>query len=122
MRKHFSIQAAKAMRNQISLCLVAADVAARGIDISSLPFVINCTIPDKPETYVHRVGRVGRADRRGLAVSLVSTVRERVWFCRKGKKPPCADTRDFDKGGKLSFPVGITLVPPTFADRVHFTV
>ena len=79
------------------------DVAARGIDIVSLPFVINCTIPDKPETYVHRVGRVGRADRMGLAVSLVSTVREKVWFCRKGTKPPCADTRDFDKGGTTPF-------------------
>lgn len=87
------------MTNFLNLPPCFADVAARGIDISSLPFVINCTIPDKPETYVHRVGRVGRADKRGLAVSLVSTVRERVWFCKKGKKPPCADTRDFDKGG-----------------------
>ena len=79
--------------------LIATDVAARGIDIDSLPFVINCTIPDKSETYVHRVGRVGRAGRMGVAVSLVSTVKERVWFCKKGNKPPCADTRDFEKGG-----------------------
>ncbi|CAB9508555.1 ATP-dependent RNA helicase Ddx1 (Fragment) [Seminavis robusta] len=79
--------------------LVCTDVAARGIDIRNLPFVINCTLPDKPEIYVHRVGRVGRADHMGLAISLVSTVKERVWFCRKGKKPPCEDTRDFDAGG-----------------------
>jgi ATP-dependent RNA helicase DDX1 len=74
-------------------------VAARGIDILNLPFVVNCTLPDKPETYVHRVGRVGRAERIGLAVSLVSTVKERVWYCRIGNKPPCQDTRDFDAGG-----------------------
>jgi ATP-dependent RNA helicase DDX1 len=79
--------------------LIATDVAARGIDINQLPFVINCTLPDKPEVYVHRCGRVGRAERIGLAISLVSTVKERVWFCKKGTKPPCADTRDFDKGG-----------------------
>jgi ATP-dependent RNA helicase DDX1 len=80
--------------------LIATDVAARGIDIRELPFVVNMTLPDKcPETYVHRIGRVGRAERMGLAISLVSTVDERVWFCRKPKKPPCEDTRDFDKGG-----------------------
>lgn len=78
--------------------LIATDVAARGIDIQELPFVINMTLPDSPQTYVHRSGRVGRADRIGLAISLVSTVKERVWFCRSGK-PPCPDTRDYDEGG-----------------------
>jgi ATP-dependent RNA helicase DDX1 len=79
--------------------LIATDVAARGIDIRELPFVINYTLPDRPESYVHRIGRVGRAERMGLAISLVGTVDERVWFCRKPKKPPCGDTRDYDKGG-----------------------
>ena len=45
------------------------------------------------------IGRVGRADKVGLAVSLVSTVKEKVWFCQRGKKPPQKDTRDFAKGG-----------------------
>ena len=63
-------------------------MAARGIDISGLPFVVNLTLPDNQEDYIHRVGRVGRADTLGLAVSLVSTVPERVWFCkRKGYTP-----------------------------------
>lgn len=68
--------------------LIATDVAARGIDIQSLPFVINMTLPDRSEDYIHRVGRVGRADALGLAVSLVSAVPEKVWFCSvKGYKP-----------------------------------
>jgi len=68
--------------------LIATDVAARGIDIQGLPFVINMTLPDRSEDYIHRVGRVGRADALGLAVSLVSTVPEKVWFCSvKGYKP-----------------------------------
>jgi ATP-dependent RNA helicase DDX1 len=79
--------------------LIATDVAARGIDIRELPFVINVTLPDRPELYAHRSGRVGRADRMGLSISLVSIVDERVWFCRKPNKPPCSDTRDFEKGG-----------------------
>jgi ATP-dependent RNA helicase DDX1 len=80
--------------------LIATDVAARGIDIRELPFVVNVTLPDIPQTYVHRVGRVGRADRLGLAISLVATTEERVWYCQKGTKPPCADTTDYDKGGR----------------------
>jgi len=79
--------------------LVATDVAARGIDIKELPFVINVTTPDKPETYVHRIGRVGRAERMGLAISIVSTVKEKVWFCRNKQKPPVSDTRLFNEGG-----------------------
>eukprot|EP00793_Prasinoderma_coloniale_P003340 PRCOL_00005975-RA len=68
--------------------LIATDVAARGIDVSGLPFVINMTLPDKSEDYVHRIGRVGRADCMGLAVSFVATEPERVWYCsKKGYKP-----------------------------------
>ena len=52
--------------------LCATDVAARGIDISDLPFVINYTFPESAEVYVHRTGRTGRAGKRGIAVSLIS--------------------------------------------------
>ena len=41
--------------------LVATDIAARGIDIDDLPYVVNYDIPNEPETYVHRIGRTGRA-------------------------------------------------------------
>lgn len=58
--------------------MVCTDVAARGIDISGLPYVINFTLPDTAEDYVHRTGRVGRAEALGLAVSLVSAVPEKV--------------------------------------------
>eukprot|EP00993_Chasmostoma_nieuportense_P002533 NODE_331_length_2397_cov_30.981498_g309_i0.p1 GENE.NODE_331_length_2397_cov_30.981498_g309_i0~~NODE_331_length_2397_cov_30.981498_g309_i0.p1 ORF type:complete len:764 (+),score=193.76 NODE_331_length_2397_cov_30.981498_g309_i0:58-2349(+) len=60
--------------------LICTDVAARGIDIKELPYVINVTLPDKEEDYIHRVGRVGRADRMGLAVSIVATEKEKVWY------------------------------------------
>lgn len=60
--------------------LICTDVAARGIDIASLPFVINMTLPDDIENYIHRVGRCGRAERMGLAVSIVATKREKVWY------------------------------------------
>ena len=49
--------------------LVATDIAARGIDIAEMPFVINYDLPDEPETYVHRIGRTGRAGQSGTAIS-----------------------------------------------------
>lgn len=52
--------------------LVATDVAARGLDISNLPYVVNYDMPGTPEDYVHRIGRTGRAGESGIAVSLVS--------------------------------------------------
>ncbi|WP_319501021.1 DEAD/DEAH box helicase [uncultured Draconibacterium sp.] len=50
--------------------LVATDIAARGIDIDKLRYVINYDIPNEPETYVHRIGRCGRAGEEGVALSL----------------------------------------------------
>ncbi len=49
--------------------LVATDIAARGIDIEELPFVFNYNLPEVPETYVHRIGRTGRAGHEGSAIS-----------------------------------------------------
>jgi ATP-dependent RNA helicase RhlE len=52
--------------------LVATDIAARGLDISEMPHVVNFELPHVPEDYVHRIGRTGRAGSPGRAVSLVS--------------------------------------------------
>lgn len=49
--------------------LVATDIAARGIDIEGIGYVINYELPNIPETYVHRIGRTGRAGRNGIAIS-----------------------------------------------------
>jgi ATP-dependent RNA helicase RhlE len=52
--------------------LVATDIAARGIDIDELAHVINFDLPNVPETYVHRIGRTGRAGNTGIAISFAS--------------------------------------------------
>lgn len=52
--------------------MIATDVSARGIDIPNVDFVVNYDLPEKPENYVHRVGRTGRADKKGIAVSFCS--------------------------------------------------
>jgi ATP-independent RNA helicase DbpA len=57
-------------RNASTRVLVATDVAARGIDVESLDLVVNYDLPSQPAIYVHRIGRTGRAGKRGLAISL----------------------------------------------------
>jgi ATP-dependent RNA helicase DeaD len=52
--------------------LVATDVAARGLDVDHLGLVINADLPDNTEAYVHRIGRTGRAGRKGLAISFIT--------------------------------------------------
>jgi ATP-independent RNA helicase DbpA len=56
--------------NRSCTVLVASDVAARGLDITDLPMVINFDIAADPDTHLHRIGRTGRAGRRGVALSL----------------------------------------------------
>jgi ATP-dependent RNA helicase RhlE len=61
--------------------LVATDIAARGIDVDDLAFVINYELPNIPETYVHRIGRTGRAGAEGVAIS----------FCESEERPYLKD-------------------------------
>ena len=60
----------KAFKDGSVMILVATDVAARGLDISDVDYVINYDSPMDPDTYVHRIGRTGRAGKEGISVSL----------------------------------------------------
>tara|TARA_A100000164_G_scaffold166888_1_gene148103 strand:+ start:226 stop:1512 length:1287 start_codon:yes stop_codon:yes gene_type:complete len=60
--------------------LVATDIAARGIDISLLPHVVNFDLPYVPEDYIHRIGRTARAGQEGKAISLVSADEHKLLF------------------------------------------
>jgi superfamily II DNA/RNA helicase len=71
------IKALDAFKAGTITALVATDVAARGLDISELPMVINYEIPSAPEDYVHRIGRTGRAGASGIAISFVSPEEEK---------------------------------------------
>lgn len=59
-------------KKKVLTVLVATDVAARGIDVSNLTHVINYAIPQEAESYVHRIGRTGRAGQKGIAITFVT--------------------------------------------------
>jgi ATP-dependent RNA helicase RhlE len=58
--------------------IVTTDVMARGLDISDITHVINMEFPEIPEQYIHRIGRTGRADKNGIAISLISPREEEI--------------------------------------------
>ena len=71
----------KANRIQV---LVATDIAARGLDIADLPYVVNYELPNVAEDYIHRIGRTGRAGKAGRAISLVCEAEEEyLWDIEK---------------------------------------
>jgi superfamily II DNA/RNA helicase len=72
-------QALRAFRSGKVDVLVATDVAARGIDIDDVTHVINFQCPEDEKTYVHRIGRTGRAGREGVAITLVDWDEEYRW-------------------------------------------
>jgi len=78
--------------------LICTDVAARGLDIRGLPYMINYTLPDKAEDFIHRCGRVGRAERMGLAISIVGAFPEKVWYHSCNNKS-CTNTKLTTDGG-----------------------
>lgn len=59
-------------KKRLSNILVATDVAARGIDVQDLTHVINYALPQDPESYVHRIGRTGRAGKEGIAITFIT--------------------------------------------------
>jgi len=74
----------KEFKNKNVKILVATDVAARGIDVNDLTHVINYSLPQSPESYVHRIGRTGRAGKKGIAITFViPSEKRKVKFVEK---------------------------------------
>ena len=73
-------RALKGFKNRSIRILVATDIASRGIDVDKLSHVINYEIPEQAETYVHRIGRTGRAGSEGIALSFCA--QEEVSYIR----------------------------------------
>ncbi|MBC3538248.1 DEAD/DEAH box helicase [Rufibacter sediminis] len=86
------VKALTQFKNNELKALVATDIAARGIDVDDLTHVINVDLPNEPETYVHRIGRTGRAGAEGMALS----------FCDDTELPYL---RDIEKLTKQTIPV-----------------
>ncbi|MGJ8641544.1 MAG: DEAD/DEAH box helicase [Opitutaceae bacterium] len=82
--------------------LVATDLLARGIDIDTLTHVINYELPRSPKDYIHRIGRTGRADATGEAISLITDEEEPHFYViqkKMGQRVPMKQSADIDLSG-----------------------
>lgn len=77
MKQEYRSRVMDQFRNGVSPILIATDVAARGIDVDDIDLVVNFDIPQDMEYYIHRVGRTGRAGKKGLAITLISGRKQR---------------------------------------------
>lgn len=66
----------RAFRDGTHRCLIATDLVARGIDVTDVSHVINFDVPDEQEAYIHRIGRTGRADKRGNSITFVTPMEQ----------------------------------------------
>lgn len=70
--QNYRFKSVEDFKQGITTALIATDIIARGIDIEGVSHVINFDIPDLPELYIHRIGRTGRADKDGIAISFIT--------------------------------------------------
>ncbi|ANE51493.1 DEAD/DEAH box helicase [Flavisolibacter tropicus] len=70
--QNYRFNTVKQFKQGIYRVLIATDIVARGIDIAEVTHVINFDLPDQPESYIHRIGRTGRAEAKGIAISFIT--------------------------------------------------
>jgi len=104
-------------KNRTTRVLIATDIAARGIDIDELTHVINYEIPNIAETYVHRIGRTGRAGASGIALSFCD--QEEIGYINDihkliGKQIPVNEDQPYPMSAKA---IATPLPPPAQGGR-----
>lgn len=81
--QNYRLNAMRAFEKQEVRGLITTDIMARGLDISDITHVINFEIPEVQEQYIHRIGRTGRADKNGIAVSFVTKKKKSLFWILK---------------------------------------
>jgi len=107
-------RALRAFRSGKIDVLVATDVAARGLDISTVTHVVNFDVPTSPDVYVHRIGRTGRIGRSGRAITFVEP--------RQKRDLEAIEKHDTSKSIDIASFVRMEEVDPIYYDRTYFLV
>jgi hypothetical protein len=92
----------KGFRDGTYNCLIATDVAGRGIDVPDVALVINYDMPSSVEAYTHRIGRTGRAGKKGASVTFLTLSDSGGWGA--GSWPPCMATATYMLGRTILGP------------------
>lgn len=110
----------KSFRNDKFDVLIATDVVARGLDVNNVDCVVNYDVPADPETYLHRIGRTGRAGKEGIAISFVTKSEDqriRMYEKATGKKIMKIRVEDLDPIERTRAPVAVVEEKPVRQKR-----
>lgn len=100
--QNFRLTAMRDFQNNELRGLVTTDIMARGLDISDISHVINLQFTESPEQYMHRIGRTGRADKTGIAISIIDPKEEDVKFAAEMLMEREIKTLDIPEGVEIS--------------------
>ncbi|ROI08949.1 DEAD/DEAH box helicase [Chryseobacterium sp. H3056] len=100
--QNYRLNAMRSFESQKVRGLITTDIMARGLDISDITHVINLEIPEVPEQYIHRIGRTGRADKNGIAISFVTKKEEDLLFDIEFLMDRAVTMLDFPAGVKIN--------------------
>lgn len=93
-------EALRLFKNKSHPVMVATDVLSRGIDIDNVSLIVNFDVPNNPEDYIHRVGRTGRYDQEGTAITFVSNNDKKYYHAIKNKVGDQLSIKDLPDKGK----------------------
>ena len=111
--QNYRIRSVKAFQEGRCKLLIATDIIARGIDVEGITHVINFDIPEHPENYIHRIGRTGRAEEKGIAISFVSDADHSLFENIEGMMKQKVDVEIIPNGVQINEDLIIEEVPDT---------
>ncbi len=116
--QNFRFNAVKNFENGTSRFLIATDLVARGIDVAEVSHVINFDVPVIPENYIHRIGRTGRADKKGIAITFITEKEQPLLHAVESLMKMSVEVKDVPAEVEISTVLTADEMPKTFVREV----
>lgn len=116
--QNFRFNAVKNFENGTSRFLIATDLVARGIDVAEVSHVINFDVPVIPENYIHRIGRTGRADKKGIAITFITEKEQPLLHAVESLMKMNVEVKDVPAEVEISTVLTADEMPKTFVREV----
>ena len=116
--QNYRFNAVKNFENGTSRFLIATDLVARGIDVAEVSHVINFDVPVIPENYIHRIGRTGRADKKGIAITFITSKEQPLLHAVESLMKMSVEVKDVPAEVEISTVLTADEMPKTFVREV----
>ena len=117
--QNYRFNAVKNFENGTSRFLIATDLVARGIDVAEVSHVINFDVPVIPENYIHRIGRTGRADKKGISITFITDKEQPLLQAVESLMKMSVEIKDVPAEVEISTVLTADEMPKTFVREVE---